>query len=241
MVACEARGGRRSTSDCDVVSLFIDCQFLAQSVAGKMTRNNGGYDEGYSSSDCFWGASPGSLVKTFLKEQPDLQGVRVLDLGCGEGKNAAAFARCGASVTAVDCSAKAIENGRRAFQDLRIEWLVLDGRAYLSRIELFDVIVLYGLAHCLGSSEEIFSLIQTALQRTRNGGFHFLVSFNDGPHDLSAHPNFSPTLLPHSFYVDQYQGHTILTESDSIIHETHPHNNIPHFHSLTRLLVKKVS
>ncbi|RXH00385.1 class I SAM-dependent methyltransferase [Bradyrhizobium vignae] len=205
-----------------------------------MTKDNGGYDDGYSSSDCFWGASPGSLVQSFLEESPDLSGVRVLDLGCGEGKNAAAFACRGASVTAVDCSAKAIENGRRAFQDPRIEWLVLDARAYLTRDELFDVIVLYGLAHCLSSPEDISSLIQTALQRTRPGGYHFLVSFNDGPHDLSAHPNFSPTLLPHSFYVDQYESHAILTESDSIIYETHPHNNIPHFHSLTRLLVKKV-
>jgi 2-polyprenyl-3-methyl-5-hydroxy-6-metoxy-1,4-benzoquinol methylase len=204
-----------------------------------MTGDNGGYDEGYSSSDCFWGASPGSLVKSFVEQHPDLSGIRVLDLGCGEGKNAAAFARCGANVTAVDRSAKAVENGRRAFQDRRIEWLVLDGRAYLTRDELFDVIVLYGLAHCLSSAEEISSLIQTALQRTRLGGHHFFVSFNDGPHDLSAHPNFSPTLLPHSFYIDQYEGHTILTESNSIIHETHPHNNVPHFHSITRLLVKR--
>lgn len=205
-----------------------------------MTRDSGGYDEGYSSSDCFWGTSPGSLVKSFLEEHRDLRGIRVLDLGCGEGKNAAAFAQCGASVTAVDCSAKAIENGRRSFPDPRIEWLVLAGGAYLTRDELFDVVVLYGLAHCLSSSEEISSLIQTALLRTRLGGYHFLVSFNDGPHDLSAHPNFSPTLLAHSFYVEQYGGHTVLAESDSIIHETHPNNNIPHFHSLTRLVVKKV-
>lgn len=209
-------------------------------IVVKMKNDDGGYDDGYSSSDCFWGVSPGSLVRSFVERRPELSGVRVLDLGCGEGKNAAAFARCGASVTAVDCSAKAIENGRRAFQDKRIEWLVSDGKAYLTRDELFDVIVLYGLAHCLGSSEEISSLIQTALQRTRLGGYHIFVSFNDGPHDLSAHPNFSPTLLPHSFYVDQYEGQAILTESNSIIHETHPHNNIPHFHSLTRLLVKKV-
>jgi 2-polyprenyl-3-methyl-5-hydroxy-6-metoxy-1,4-benzoquinol methylase len=205
-----------------------------------MTKDGGGYDEGYASSDCFWGTSPGSLVRSFIEEHPDLRGVRVLDLGCGEGKNAAAFARCGANVTAVDCSAKAIRNGQKAFQDVHIEWLVSDVGAYLSRDEWFDVVVLYGLPHCLPSSLEISSIVQAALQRTRVGGHHFLVSFNDGPHDMSAHPNFFPTLLPHSFYVDQYEGHAILIEANSIIHETHPHNRIPHFHSLTRLLVRKV-
>lgn len=200
---------------------------------------SGGYDEGYTACDCFWGTSPGSLIASFIEEHRDLRGMRVLDLGCGEGKNAAAFARCGASVIAVDCSAKAISNGQRAFQDLRIEWLVSDALTYLAKKELFDVVVLYGLAHCLSSPEQMSSLLQTALQRTHVNGLHFLVSFNDGPHDLSAHPNFSPTLMPHSFYVDQYRGQSILLESNSIIHEVHPHNGIPHFHSLTRLLVRK--
>jgi tellurite methyltransferase len=205
-----------------------------------MTNNKlGGYDEGYSACDCFWGTSPGSLVESFIEKHPDLGGIRVLDLGCGEGKNAAAFAQSGANVVAVDCSAKAIENGKRAFQYPQIEWLVTDARAYLAKEELFDVVVMYGLAHCLPSSEEISSLVQTALRRTRVSGYHFLVSFNDGPHDLSAHPNFSPTLMPHSFYVDQYHGQSMLLESDSIIHEVHPHNGIPHFHSLTRLVARK--
>jgi Methyltransferase domain len=56
-------------------------------------------------------------VRRFIGDVPTLQGLEVLDLGCGEGKNAHAFSRAGATVVAVDCSQLAITNGRRAFPD----------------------------------------------------------------------------------------------------------------------------
>ncbi len=202
-------------------------------------KNSGGYDDGYSSCNCFWGTAPGSLIQSFIQDNPNLQGVRVLDLGCGEGKNSAAFARCGADVVAVDCSAKAIANGQQAFRDSKIEWRQTDVRTYLTERGVFDVVLLYGLLHCLASAAEVSSVIQATLEKTRVGGHHFVVSFNNGPHDLTAHPGFSPTLLPHLFYVEQYVGHKLLVESNSILHEIHPNNGIPHFHSLTRLLIRK--
>ena len=202
----------------------------------------GGYEEGYAGCGCFWGTSPGSLIKTFIEDHPKLEGIHVLDLGCGEGKNAAAFAKTGARVVAVDCSARAIANGRRAFPDQEIEWHRSDAHHYLSNLpnrNCFDIVVLYGLLHCLSSSEDVTALTRLTLDKTRIGGHQFVVAFNNGPHDLSAHPNFSPVLLPHSFYLQLYAQQKILFESNSILHEIHPHNQIPHFHSLTRMLVRK--
>src|SRR5438105_6681125 len=91
---------------------------------------NGGYDDGYSRCACFWGRSPGSLVQRFITNVP-CEGLRVLDLGCGEGKNAYALAHAGAAVTAVDCSELAIANGRTEFADAEIEWLISEGATYL--------------------------------------------------------------------------------------------------------------
>jgi tellurite methyltransferase len=202
----------------------------------------GGYEDGYAGCDCLWGTEPGSLIKTFIESNPKLEGIDVLDLGCGEGKNAAAFAKSGAKVVAVDCSSRALANGRRAFPDREIEWHQSDAHQYLynlSRSESFDVVVLYGLLHCLSSSVDIAALVRLSLEKTRVGGYQFVVVFNSGPHDLSAHPNFLPVLLPHTFYLELYAQQDVLFESDSILHETHPHNQIPHFHSLTRMLVRK--
>ena len=92
----------------------------------RKTRLNGGYDEGYSRCPCFWGKSAGSLVQRFISDIRSAQGLDVLDLGCGEGKNAYAFGRSGAAVVAVDCSELAIANGQREFPDAKISWLLSD-------------------------------------------------------------------------------------------------------------------
>jgi tellurite methyltransferase len=207
---------------------------------GTELKSDGGYDDGYSRCACFWGKSPGSLVQRFIANVP-CKGLRVLDLGCGEGKNAYALAHAGAVVTAVDCSELAIANGTRAFADGEIEWVVSDGATYLLYCEPFDVIVMYGLLHCLPSLKAISTMIASALGQTRRGGYHIVATFNDGPHDLSPHPGLIPTLAPHEFYLRQYRMLELVTQSNEIIHEAHPHNSIPHYHSLTRLIVRKAT
>ena len=200
--------------------------------------SNGGYDDGYSTCPCFWGKIPGSLVREFLANNPSQVGRAVLDLGCGEGKNANAFASAGASVDAVDCSALAIANGRTAFTNPKINWIRSDAVEHLKECRSYDSIILYGLLHCLRSADEIAELTALALRKTKSGGIHFVVAFNEGAHDLSAHPEFRPILVSHAFYCELYKEHVILSATDTILLETHPHNQIPHFHSLTRIIAK---
>jgi tellurite methyltransferase len=198
---------------------------------------NGGYDDGYRACPCFWGNKPGSLVLALLREYC-FKDKFVLDLGCGEGKNAAALARAGARVTAVDCSELAVANGKKAFPDIEIDWQLRSVITYEWIQQGYDVIIMYGLLHCLPSEDIILETINNSVSSTKPGGLHILVSFNNRHHDLSAHPNLTPTLLPHSAYASAYSRHNILTISDSDLHETHPHNNIPHHHSLTRLIAQ---
>lgn len=201
---------------------------------------NGGYDDGYSCCRCFWGKSPGSLVRRFLSETRSVEGLRILDLGCGEGKNAYAFAQAGAKVVAVDCSKAALANGQRELAHRGIEWVLSDVEAYLRNCSTFDIVIMYGLLHCLPSMKKICSVVRLALMRTILGGQHLVVIFNDGPQDLTAHPGFSPTLLPHKLYVDLYRDQKIIFEQTDMIHETHPNNDILHYHSLTRLSARRL-
>lgn len=201
---------------------------------------SGGYDDGYSCCQCFWGKSPGSLVRCFLSETRSVKGLRILDLGCGEGKNAYAFARAGAEVVAIDCSKRALANGQRELAHRRIEWVLSDVESYLQNCSNFDIVIMYGLLHCLPSVKKIISVVRLALNKTILGGQHFVVTFNDGPQDLIAHPGFSPTLLPHKFYVNLYRDQEIIFNQTGVIHEIHPHNSIPHYHSLTRLSARRL-
>jgi tellurite methyltransferase len=222
------------------VFVISDREYAVNQISvavGPLDVQAGGYDDGYAACSCFWGCEPGSLVRAFLSER-SVSGLRVLDLGCGEGKNAFAFANAGASVVAVDCSELALKNGKAAFGAANIEWHHKDCDSYLRGCGSFDVVVMYGLLHCLRSVDEIASVIAAAVRATNVGGHHLLVAFNDGPHDLSAHPGFKPTLASHAFYVRQYGAHAIISAKDTVIHETHPNNGIAHFHSLTRLVAR---
>lgn len=202
---------------------------------------DGGYEEGYSTTSCFWGTEPASLVRQFLANRSHAAGSlsRILDAGCGEGKNAVPFARLGYSVDAVDCSRKAIENGRSLFSSRLINWTVSDVLACEFPAGHYDVAIAYGLLHCLPNQHAIELLIDRLQRATKGGGTNIVCTFNDRSHDLSAHPGFHPTLLPHSFYLQAYSGWKIVVSSDEDLFETHPHNGIPHHHSMTRIIAEK--
>ncbi|MDH6234926.1 cyclopropane fatty-acyl-phospholipid synthase-like methyltransferase [Mesorhizobium soli] len=205
----------------------------------KQELHGGGYDDGYMAVPCLWGTQPGSLVQEVLSTGNFGSSTKVLDLGCGEGKNSAAFARAGCEVDAVDCSLPAITNGRNAFADAQIRWFNQDVLDFVCGRERYDVVICYGLFHCLRAASSIESIIARVQDATRKGGLNIVCAFNDRSHDLSAHPGFCPTLLPHTWYVSRYARWSLSHASDSDLHEAHPHNGIPHHHSLTRIIARK--
>jgi cyclopropane fatty-acyl-phospholipid synthase-like methyltransferase len=160
-------------------------------------------------------------------------------VGAGEGKNAAAFAKAGATVVAVECSATAIRNGQKLFPDDSIAWTRCDAVGMDYPKNSFNVVISYGLTHCLTSETLARKLVADLQAALVPGGTFILVSFNSGSHDLSAHPGFQPLLLDHAWFVAMFDGWHFDSLSDSILWETHPHNNIPHHHSLTRLTATK--
>ncbi|MCD1641921.1 class I SAM-dependent methyltransferase [Aurantimonas coralicida] len=203
-----------------------------------LTEVDGGYDQGYRAVSNFWGTAPGSLVAAFLRTQ-NPAGLRVLDVGAGEGKNAAAFASDGAWVDALECSGKAIENGRKLFPNSQINWLHSDAMEHTYPSNAYDVVICYGLIHCLPTESAASDLLRKLQLTLKPGGTIFVVAFNNGSHDLSAHPGFKPLLLSHHWFVEHFRGWQIDLVSDTILIETHPHNRIRHHHSLTRLSAVK--
>lgn len=203
---------------------------------------SGGYDDGYRRCSCFWGRNPGSFVQKLCKYVPDFAELNVLDVGCGEGKNAHFLATRGARVEAVDISQFAIRNARKAWPaEPHIEWHVRDIRRIRLPHAKYDIVLAYGLLHCLTSPPEVWEALQKLKHSTRIGGVHVLCSFNDRRQDLKGHPTFKPTLVSHHQYADAYSEWAILEISDTDLYESHPHNGIEHSHSLTRLIAKRVT
>lgn len=203
---------------------------------------DGGYDDGYRACTCFWGTRPGSLMSRLRGLVSDFSGLRVLDVGCGEGKNAAHLARLGASVEAFDVSEMAIKHARSLWPSVpRVTWQVGDVREFEIAQNVYDIIIVYGLLHCLRDGREIQSVTRRLKDATRPSGYHVLCTFNDRHQELHAHPAFTPVLLPHTYFTELYIGWDVLFASDEDLHETHPHNNVPHTHSMTRIIAQKES
>lgn len=200
------------------------------------------YDDGYRSCPCFWGRSPGTFVTRLLPLVEPLEGKRVLDVGCGEGKNAHFLAERGATVLAIDSSEPAIRNAKRAWPpNDRLTFAVRDVTDPGAFEGTFDIVLAYGVLHCLRSRDEASHLVERLQRATDAGGYHVVCAFNSRSQDLRAHPGFQPLLLTHEDIVALYsrEGWSLVAATDSDLHERHPNNDVPHMHSLTRLIARR--
>lgn len=71
---------------------------------------NSDYENRYNSDDYYWGLEPNQLCYEIMKLKPPTKPLKVLDIGCGEGKDAVFLARNGYIVSALD----ATDNGIHA-------------------------------------------------------------------------------------------------------------------------------
>lgn len=71
--------------------------------------------------------APHPLTAQWLAAQGTaLEGLRVLDIGCGLGDNAEAFSKAGARVAAFDLAAKAVDWARRRFPGSKVDYRAAD-------------------------------------------------------------------------------------------------------------------
>ena len=88
---------------------------------------------------------------------------------------------------------------------------------------------------------EVYKIIAKIKEATKPQGYNVIYSFNNRNHDLSGHDQkFNPCLLPHSFYLECYKDWEIIKATDEDLEDIHPHNKIKHFHSITKIIAKKV-
>jgi ubiquinone/menaquinone biosynthesis C-methylase UbiE len=108
----------------------------------------------------WWG-----LVSSYFT--PD---ARVLDIGCGDGTNAAFLTRKGISVVGVDFSSDLIRRGKQ--RHLELENLLFEGNALSLDFadRAFDVAIMTGVLHHIYSREDQEKAVREALRIVRNDG-----------------------------------------------------------------------
>lgn len=124
-------------------------QLDAVDILDKLKSFDGGYDEGYTIIEKFWGDIPANFVKKVSDFLVGKKDVSCLDLGCGHGKNAVFLSEKGFKVVAMDSSYYAIREAKKLSD--KIEWKVRDIRKFRKEKEKYNLVIMTGSLHCLSS------------------------------------------------------------------------------------------
>ena len=170
---------------------------------------------------------------------PDFpRGARVLDLGCGEGRNALYLAECGFEVTAVDISETGIRkvDALAKERELDLHSEVADMRHY-QFTRPFDLIVSHGCLH-LVERESWQRLISLFKAHTNPGGINVVAVFTDTippPEDLK---DFCLGLFHEGELFSLYSDWEILLRKSYVIDDQHP-GSPPHTHPINKLVARR--
>jgi tellurite methyltransferase len=119
-------------------------------------------------------------------------GAQILDLGCGDGRNAIPLARAGFDVTAIDISQAGIQklNTMSRRESLSIQTSVADMTTYKIR-EKYDLIISHGCLHFVERSHWE-RLIRRFKAHTTANGFNAITVFTN---DIPAPPDLADLCL----------------------------------------------
>ncbi|WP_223068839.1 methyltransferase domain-containing protein [Paenibacillus caui] len=197
------------------------------------------YEEEYQTSTYYWGTEPNSACYQVLELMPPTRPLRLLDIGCGEGKDAVFFARNGYDVTAFDVSDAGIDKARSLADKIGVKLKVLKADIMDFRLDSrFDILYSSGVLHYIKPEyrDEIFSNYK---QFTNEGGMHVFNVFVQKPFiapppekETNAYSWKSGELLQH--YHDW-----LIHSSPEVIFDCNS-SGIPHKHAMSKLIAQKV-
>ncbi len=197
------------------------------------------YENKYSSEGYYWGLNPSSTCLNVLKFKPPEKPYKLLELGCGEGRNSIFFARNGYQVTTFDLAQGGVDKTNRLADKLGLNINAFKADILDFRLENnFDIIFSTGNLHYLPFElrEEVF---QNYKKFTNPGGIHMLSVFINKPFiapspekEITSHKWYSGELfrLYHDWEIE-YCTEEIFDCMSS---------GIPHKHATNRMLSKKI-
>ncbi|MCK5133581.1 MAG: methyltransferase domain-containing protein [Candidatus Sabulitectum sp.] len=180
-----------------------------------------------------FGGTASDEVIDLMKLLPER--ARVLDLGCGDGRNAIPLAEAGFDVTAVDISKAGIGKLRTLIEGRRlsIRAVVADMRDY--RIQgRYDLIIAQGCLHLLERTQWK-KLIEEIQEHTLPGGFNAVTVFNDSVPASPDMEDFFIGLFQEAELFSIYSHWDLLLKKSYIFRDEHP-GEIHHTHAADKVV-----
>lgn len=199
------------------------------------------YDKRYNTEEYYWGLMPNRICYDIMKILPPVRPYRVLDVGCGEGKDAVFFAKCGYIVTAFDISGQGIEKAKRLAEHNKTEvnFFKADISDYRPDAE-YDIIFSSGVLHFLSPSMRK-EFCESLKSHTSDLGINALNVFVQKPFIPLAPDSTKKEETRHLWYSGELFGHY----HDWLFHicreEIFDCNSggIPHKHCMDTLVAQK--
>lgn len=198
------------------------------------------YEERYRQSEgYYWGNVPSRICYRVLELMPPTEPLRLLDIGCGEGRNAVFFARNGYHVTAFDLSRTGMKKTLQMAKEAGVE--IEAFRADINTYRLakhYDILFATGVLHYIPRDlrSEVFARYRS---HTSKDGLHVFSVFVEKPfiqpppeEEPNAHVWISGELFTH--YRDwkvEYCTEEII-DCDS--------SGVPHRHAVNRVIARNV-
>ena len=201
----------------------------------------GPYDTLYRAKGIVWGDSPGRMVGAAVKriKTPG----RALDIGCGDGKNISFLERRGWIVDGLDISNLAkhsfLERCRMERRRHRGCYEILDCNYWTPRKEYYDLVICYGLMHCLIRDVHVRNLLERMRFTLKRGGIVAIAVLNDSHPMPAGHGTTQLFLRRGLVYVGLFSKLNILTVKHGKIKEKHEPVISTHMHGVTWALLQK--
>ena len=201
---------------------------------------NNPYDAWYAGEGYYWGRNPSSICNRVIEAIPVRPGFRprLLDLGCGEGRNAVYFAQHGFEVVGVDASPVGLEKMRRFAKEsgVKVDALLADLTEFTPP-GAFDVVFSTGALHHLPPAirQDRFEVFKAC---TAPGGITAMSVFVQKPF-LPPPPDGEPKA--HLFRSGELLGHFWDWEILYCVEEVFDcmSSGLPHRHAVNRVLARR--
>ena len=198
------------------------------------------YDEKYAGREFYWGKTPSAMCDRVIEIMRPGLGHRpkLLDLGCGEGRNAVYFARHGFEVAGLDLSPAGLDKTERYAQEagVHVETIHADIVSYELQ-ETYDIIFSTGALHYLPPPARS-QRFENYKDCTSLDGINALSVFVEKPFipkapdsEETAHPYKSGELM--SYYWDW----EIVYCVEEIFDCTS--GGVPHKHAVNRIIARR--
>lgn len=197
------------------------------------------YDEKYFKKEFYWGIKPSPICYKVLEMSSSTKPLSLLDIGCGEGRNAVFFARNGYKVSAFDLSMNGVQKTKALAQTIgvKIDVCVSDILNYKFEKE-FNVLFSTGVLQYIPAKKRQ-AIFDQYKEHTSIDGLNVFSVFVKKPFiekapdgEKSAHYWYSGELL--NLYRDWKIEYSVEEIFDCMS------SGIPHKHAVNRVIARKI-